>query len=109
MITTFSIRRGDLDPPIRPTLEYSDGSPIDLAGVSSVKLLMRRPGTYNTIEKTAEVYDAENGVVQYAWVAGDTDTPGDYEAEWEVTFANGSKFTAPNRTKTHIMIFDDLN
>jgi hypothetical protein len=46
--------------------------------------------------RNASVFDAVNGVVKYDWVAGDTETAGDFECEFEVTEADGALRTFPN-------------
>lgn len=40
---------------------------------------------------------SSGGVVKYPWVAGDTDTPGDFRGEFTVTFSDGRVETYPNR------------
>jgi Rib/alpha/Esp surface antigen-like repeat protein len=54
------------------------------------------------------VVDAETDRVSYAWQAGDTDTPGDYMAEWEVTYEDGKKKTFPVAGPLPLEIIGDL-
>ena len=66
--------------------------PVDLTSCT-VKFIMRRTGAAAAkVGAAVEIVDGLNGVVQYKWAAADTDTPGDYIAEFEVT-DTGNKVT----------------
>lgn len=58
--------------------------------------LLSRSFLYPKVSAAAVVEDAAAGQVRYDWVAGDTDTFGEYLGEWEVTRADGSIETYPN-------------
>ena len=51
---------------------------------------------------------AADGVVEYAWAAGDTDTAGTHLAEFQVTFPGGLPATYPNRGYLLVEITADL-
>lgn len=92
----FFIKSGDTQPPIEAILEDSLG-PINLSG-AIVRWKMRLQGTLTPLKVNAlaTVVAPLIGSVRYAWTQPDTDTPGIYEGEWEVTFANSSVLTFPN-------------
>lgn len=86
------MKRGALAPPYRATLRQANGTAIDLSLYDHVNFLMRERNTLTPIVD-AEVAilqegDAETGtnvgMVEYDWVAGDTDTTGDYYAEFAI-------------------------
>jgi hypothetical protein len=86
------MKRGALAPPYRATLRQANGAAIDLSLYDHVNFLMRERNTLTPIVD-AEVAilqegDAETGtnvgMVEYDWVAGDTDTTGDYYAEFAI-------------------------
>ena len=49
--------------------------------------------------------------MRYEWAAGDTDTPGEYEAEFELTFPGGLKRTFPASEKQAliVLVHDDID
>lgn len=101
----FHLKVGDTLPKYRRTLRGSDGAVQDLTGATSVKFRMRKMGTTGAykVDAAAVVIDAPNGLVEYAWVAADTDTPGSYHAEWQV-FWGANRQTHPNDNHSVIQI-----
>ena len=69
-----------------------DGVPRDLTGCT-VKLLFQGPAVQ--FAQPAVIADAPQGKVQYRFQAGDTDMPGDYFGEWQVTDPDGEVTTCP--------------
>ena len=98
-MATFTIKRGDTSPALRYALP--DG--VDLSGASVVfnvrGLLTRAP---------AEIVTTEPPVVQYGWLAGDTDQVGLRPAEFEVTYADGRVETFPTGERLAVHITNDL-
>lgn len=96
---TFHIKEGDLAPPLEVVLRDGEGEPVDLSGIGSVAFhLAPRYGAPAEpfIDEPAVVDgDGSAGLVRYDWQEGDTDTPGVYSAEFEVTSA-GIPTTFPN-------------
>jgi hypothetical protein len=56
------------------------------------------------VSAAATVNNAAGGDVQYDWIVGDTDTPGAYIGEFEVTFGSGKPETFPNRDDQKIQV-----
>jgi len=94
MSADYIIKRGDLLPALTATLKDHTGTPANLTGYTAMQLRYRLPGGAVTT-KTATISDAPNGVVSYAWGAGDTDVAGTYEAEWRGTGPAGKQQTWP--------------
>ena len=69
---------------------------------------MRRTGAAVVIDAAATIVTAAAGLVRYSWASGDTDTAGSYQAEFEVTYADGSIETFPNSSNIKIDIMEDL-
>ena len=106
--TRFVIKQGDRREPIERTLRGSDGVAVNLTG-ATVKFLMRPEGGGAVkIDAAATVVDAPTGAVRYSWDSDDTDTAGKFEAEFEVTFGDGTKETFPNEEYIPVLIIDDI-
>ncbi len=104
----FYIKQNDTRPIITATLIDGDGSTVNLDG-ASVSFKMRKLGeTVAKVDSSASVADASNGKVTYTWVALNTDTVGEYEGEFQVTFAGGGIQTYPNNSYIQIEILDDI-
>ena len=110
---SYSIKVGDLEPPLAVQLVDKLGVGIDLdAGPSVVNLRLKFPD--NSIVDFPAItlgVDTERtsllGWVQYSWQAGNTDTEGDYEAEFiEVVTARPRTF--PSSTVVHFRIYPIL-
>lgn len=107
-MSTLVLKRGDLAPAF--SMQLLDGDdPVNLAG-ATVRLVMRRLGSATPdLNRPAEVADAANGIVRYAWQAGETDTAATYLAEWEVTWGGGAPQTFPGDGYATVIILADLN
>lgn len=107
----FEIGEDDLLPVIEGTL-LQDGDPIPggLSG-ATVKFHMvgPLPATTVKVNANATIDDAVACEVSYAWVAGDTDTPGTYQGEWQVTFTGAKPATfPPKKPKISIVVHPQL-
>jgi hypothetical protein len=115
----FEIKANDRLPIIEAVLGY--GAPAvqadldDLATALAdpatvVSFIMRKQGDPAAkVDAPATVVDAAARRVRYDWLAVDTDTPGSYQAEWEVIFPSGKPQTFPLRTYHSIDILADLD
>lgn len=86
---TLTFVQGDTAPAITATIQHdADDSAVNLAGCS-VKFQMRKHDDRRfTVNALATVVSAPTGAVSYAWGPNDLAVPGDYDVQWEVTFAD---------------------
>lgn len=94
MSDTFYIKRGDT----RASLLYElFPESTDLTG-ATVRFSMRPLNGVAVIDRAAAAIVTPTGTpsVRYDWQPGDTATAGAFEAEFEVTYADGGVQTFPN-------------
>jgi|SRR5690349_7148688 len=103
-MTLMTIKQHDTAPPLQ--VECTDaGTPVDLTGASSVKVVGSRDGQAVFSEVTTG--DAQ-GVVTRPWADGDTDTTGILLVEVEVTWPGGGVETFPPNGYLTVLITPDL-
>jgi hypothetical protein len=103
----FEIKRNDLRPRWRVALMSND-LPVDLTAAESAAFTMKQ-GSSIKVNKEAMVFlDRVNGIVEYEWAAGDTDTSGTYNAEVEVDWGAGAIQSFPSKGYFTVTIEDDL-
>lgn len=105
MTAEFYIKAGDTLPNIRGELLDDRGNPADVSGSSITFVLEKRDGSNVISEPGSLVNGGEDGMVEYQWSTGDTNTPGAYRAEFVVDYGDGNKETFPN--KDYIDVFID--
>lgn len=103
----FYIKQNDRRPNLQATLKDGDGDVVSLTG-ATVVFSMAAAGVVKVDNAAATLSDASGGVVYYAWAAGDTDTPGVYDGEFEVTFSDGTVETFPNSGHLKIIITKEV-
>jgi hypothetical protein len=91
------LKQGDLAPKLIGDLNA------DVNGATVVAKL-RRVHTTTTMSKTCSITDATNGIVEYQWIAGDTDVPGSYIVEFLVTFSGSIPERYPQRSYRELSI-----
>lgn len=102
----FTIKEGDLLPPIEATLSDRDG-PINLTG-ATVELVAENDDRTTTITGAAAIVgDPTAGAVRYDPVAGETDVPGYYDLEFKVT-KGGKPIHVPNDRYFRLLITPKL-
>ena len=105
---TFYIKQNDTSPSILATLQDAEGSAVDLTG-AGVRFHMRSMTLNQTVVDAAAVIVTDlSGEVRYNWDAADTASVGSYQAEFEVTYADGSIETFPNDSFIRVDITDDI-
>lgn len=114
IIDKFPMKQNDTAPSLAVTLvdigPCGDDAVVDLKSGSSVVFNMRLRGSQTSkVDRAASVItNSALGEVEYRWQAGDTDTPGKYEGEFEVTFADGKVITYPREGYIPIPIGEDF-
>lgn len=112
MASRITLKQNDLLPTIIATVEDETGTVVDLTNALSVAFSMRNQytGTLKINAAAASFYGARTtGQVQYTWASGDTDTIGDYIAEFEITWLTGNKQqSAPQKVNLYISIVDGV-
>tara|TARA_R100000654_G_scaffold1381_2_gene5046 strand:+ start:20054 stop:20377 length:324 start_codon:yes stop_codon:yes gene_type:complete len=104
----FNIKQNDTSPQIAATLKDGSGNARDITG-ASVRFHMRRIGAASaSVTSDATILVASAGTVKYAWQTGDTSTAGSFQAEFQVTFADGGIETFPNDGSIAIDITPEL-
>ena len=93
------LKQGDLFPLLRIDTNA------DVTGATSKEAKIRRvhQGTISTKTLTTSG-DPTLGILQYDWIAGDTDVPGIYLVEAIVTFAGGAIQRFPQRSYLEVII-----
>jgi hypothetical protein len=104
----FVIKQGDTSPDFVADLKHPDKSVVVLTG-ATVKFHMRssRRGSTPVVGNASIVNDL-TGTVKYEWAASDTASTGDYEVEFEVTFADGKIETYPNEGYLDVSIDGEI-
>lgn len=103
------VKQGDRRPAAPATIKRGT-TVVDLTLATSVTFKMRHFNLAGlTVDAEANVLSAEDGTVEYRWIAGDTDLAGDYYAEWEVLWSDGTKETFPTIDYDIVHISGDLD
>lgn len=110
----FQIKNGDTAPAyVVDLVDNADTAPtaINLTTATSVTLKMRATGTTGApyLNEAMAITTAGSGRCTYEWQTGDTDTPGTYNAEFEIAWNDGTIETVPNAGYLTIVITDDLD
>lgn len=94
-MSEFNIKQNDRLPKLRANLAI-DGVALDLTSCTvAFKMRLCGASTLKVNAAATVVGVPTTGVVEYTWAAGDTDTPGRYDAEFEVTVSGGQIFSTP--------------
>lgn len=93
-------------------VDTADPQIVSLVDADSLVFIMRHargPGRPLKVDRQPiTVLDAADGLVQYEWDASDTDDPGAYFAEIEVTWDDGTVSTFPTNGYIYVEIQGDL-
>jgi hypothetical protein len=107
-VPDFVIKAFDELPSIRATLSVA-GNPVDLTG-ATVRFIMVPKGAKTVkVKAPAVIVAPTQGVVRYDWTSADTNTPGEYQAEWEVTFTDGKSQSFPTASYHSVAVLADLD
>jgi len=101
----FVIKRGDTSPALRFALLPDS---VSLAG-ATVRFQMRLRGGATVIDHEAGIESVyQPAVVTHAWQPGETETPDRYEAEFRVTYMDGTIETFPNLGFIEVFVAEDV-
>lgn len=104
----FKIKQNDTSPIILATLKDGNDAVIDLTGTSVRFHMKKYRATTTKVDAAATIVGEDLGTVKYVWQSSDTDTVGSYQAEFEVTFSDGTVETFPNTDYIQVDIIDDI-
>ena len=102
MSRIFKIKAGDTLPRMPSTLTGITGAPVPLDTADSITFSMAIDGG-TPITPTVNILDGAAGQVELAWASGDTDTVGEYEGEYTITFG-ADTMTVPDASCVHVHI-----
>lgn len=106
MNADYNIKQGDTLPTLRAILK--EGKFVSDLALASVKVTVKSLKTNIVkINAACDIIDSSAGLVEYAWVVADTDTPGFYSLEFEATRPTG-KITYPNNGYAILEILPEL-
>ena len=108
---TFYIKQNDTASFITRDLKDAFGAPVNVTGATVVFSMRVKPaGTLKVTRQPCVIVTAGTGRVRYEWNPsdGDTNTADEYEAEFQVTYANGKIQTFPNDGHIPVVITDDI-
>lgn len=104
--------QGDLEPSIDLYLKKADGSPINLAGASSVTVRARPTGasaaTGPTFTGTMSVFDAVNGGCRYTLNTGDLASVNTYDLQSQINWPTSRPQAVPNVGYDTLVVQDNL-
>lgn len=106
---TFFIKQNDTVADIRRDLKDAFGAPVNITGAAIAFSMRVKPaGTVKINAAAGSVVDGGAGRVKYDFTAANTDTANTYEAEFQVTFSDGTIQTFPNDGYFDVIIKDDI-
>ena len=105
----FRIKKNDTSPALSVTLQYYNGTAVDLTN-GSVFFNMGNLTTYAPyFSGLCSITSAVDGQCEYRWTGSvDTGSVGKYWGEFEIQWA-GSKMTLPNEHSLQIQVYEDYN
>jgi len=103
----FTMKTGDTAPILQATFTDANGSAVSITG-ATVKLIVANLAGSVVMNKSMSIFNGAGGIAEYEWQAGDTDTPGTYKVEFEVTYATGEVESFPNTGYEMLVIKEDL-
>lgn len=115
MASTFTIKQGDLAPPLQATLTDSAGQALNLTGALSITFQMkeRQHADNDAVALKVDaagsvVGDPTLGVVKYDWLGSDTADIAEYIAEFKVVQSDGKPRTVPNPSFITVRVVGDI-
>jgi len=109
VVKTFLIKRNARKPFLRLLVKDEDGNAFDFSGAVDTTFLMYLDGVEKVNAAGVLESPLTTGVLRYEWAAGDTDTEGEFQAEFEVNYGSGVKMTIPLDGHLAVRIHPDLD
>ena len=107
---TFTIKRHARRPYLRISAKDKYGDPFDLTGALNATFIMYDSSGVAKVNSPAVLASPlTSGVVYYAWGATDTNTAGEFRAEFDIVYSGGEKLTLPVKGNLSVRIYEDLN
>ena len=106
---TFYIKQNDTRPLLEVNLRDDRDSPVNITGATVV--FSMRNVSDNSVKidaASATVTSSTGGRVRYTFTATNTNTAGNFDAEFQVTFLDGTIETFPNDGYIKVIITDDV-
>ena len=106
---TFNIKQNDTRPELDVFLRDDKDRTINVTG-ATVKFNMRNASD-NIVKVNAgsvTTVSSTSGRVKYSFSTADTDTAGNFDGEFQVTFVGGQVETFPNDGYIKVIITDDV-
>ena len=104
----FKIKKNDTNPALGVTLQYNDGTAIDLSN-GSVWFIMGNKDYTSFTSGLAFITGSTAGQTEYRWLGSpDTQVPGTYWGEFEMIWS-GSKMTLPSDHSLQVVVYEDYN
>ena len=109
MVDVFKIKKDDTNPSLAVTLQYSDGTAIDLNN-GSVWFNMGNEIDYSAYTSgLCFITGSTTGEAEYRWTGVvDTAAVGNYWGEFEIQWG-GSVMTLPSNHDLKIKVYEDYN
>lgn len=109
----FILKRNDTAPVMDARLVTETQSAVKLQGATVVFNMREASGPVVISRAPVTVIDADAGLVRYSWSAADTSSIGQFQGEFEVTFASGKVETFPKSDKSasnfiEIVVVEDV-
>jgi hypothetical protein len=108
----FLIKRHATRPYIELLVKNSDGTAFDFTGASEVLFSMKDQDDVLKIDSVAAEFDADDptlGKLRYKWVKADTDTEGEFNAEFDVNYPGSETLTVPVDGDIRVKVYTDVN
>ncbi len=106
----FYIKTDNTGPDLEIQFLDEDGDPVNITGNTALTFSMRekRSGTVKVDAVAATPVEVTTGTVKYVWSAANTDTAGEYEAEFSCTLSSGQIISFPNNGYILILISESI-
>ena len=111
-IKTLILTKNNLQSYYNVQVKNSSGAVVDITGATIYcKMKLIGSSMLKINRQTTGIYitDAVNGKFEYHWQAGDTDTIGTYDIQFEIQPPSGGRFDVPKIGIAKVVIADSLD